>query len=267
VIPVDRCLLLHPLLDEMHAALDIEWPELRSLSLRAGIHTGDQMIVLEARQREVPEIEVDIPLSCVLYLRDGTALTLVGRDFCHETVLGRTFRISARSFFQVNTVQAEAMIGVIERYLEPSTEDVLLDVYCGVGVLGLSMQARVGRVIGIEEQPAAIRDARANAAGADAVTLIEGPAEAVLPGLEADVTKVVIDPPRQGCKEQVLHALLRLQPSRIVYVSCNPMTLARDARLLDQGGYRLIEAQAVDMFPQTHHVETVSLWQRSREDS
>ena len=262
-VPVDRCLLLHPLLDELHAALDVDWLGLRRLSLRAGIHTGEQMVVLETVDDEIPELAVDTPLSCVLSLQDGTDLALIGQNVYHEALRERIFCISASSFFQVNTVQAETMLDIVETYLALEAEDVLLDVYCGVGTFGLSLRDQVARVIGIEEHPAAIRDAQSNAGDDDRVTLVEGKAETIMSRLDAGVTKAVIDPPRQGCKPQVIDALVRLAPQRIVYVSCNPSTLARDAALLVQRGYRLVEVQPVDVFPQTYHVEVLSLWQRT----
>ena len=263
VVPIEQCLLLHPLLDDLHAALDVDWPELRRLSLRAGIHTGEQMAIFETEVDQAPELEVDIPLSCVLRTTDGTYLTLIGRDTYHETLRGRTFRVSAGSFFQVNSAQAEVMLDVVERYLDLEADDVLLDVYCGVGTLGLSMKDRVARVIGIEGHPAAIRDAYANADDVEKVTLIEGRASEIVPQLDERVTVVVVDPPRQGCGEQVIDALARLAPRRIAYVSCNPSTLARDATLLLERGYELREMQPVDFFPQTYHLETVSLWQHT----
>jgi len=266
VVPVERCLLLHPLLDELHQALDVEWPELERLSLRAGIHTGRQMIILETHGDEIPELDVTLPVSCVFRRSDGLDVAIIGQDTYLETIHDRPFQVSASSFFQVNTLQAEAMLDVVAKYLEPDPADVLLDVYCGVGTICLSFQDQVGTVIGIEEHPAAIEDAWINAAEDEAVTLIQARAEDVLPQLEERVTKVVIDPPRQGCKPQVIEALIRLGAERIVYVSCNPATLARDACLLAEGGYRLLEAQPIDMFPQTYHIETVSLWQRQEAD-
>jgi 23S rRNA (uracil1939-C5)-methyltransferase len=259
VVPIDRCLLLHPTLDELHAALDVEWPELRRLSLRAGINTGEQMVIMQTDE-EAPELKVDMPVSCLLWLGDGTELVLVGQDYYCETLRERPFCISASSFFQVNTAQTEELLAVVERFLDPEADDVLLDVYCGVGTIGLSMLEQVGRVIGIEEHPAAIRDAADNAGAAPTVTLIEGQAETVLPQLDEKVTLAVIDPPREGSKPQVLDALLRLAPRRLVYVSCNPSTLARDAARIAEGGYELVEVQPVDMFPQTYHVESVSLF-------
>ena len=262
VVPVERCLLLHPLLDEMHATLDMDWPEVRRLILRVGVRTGERMCVFEAEDDDAPELEVDLPLSCLLRLRDGTDVVLIGSSAYHEVLQGRTYRVSSSSFFQVNTDQAEVLLDVVHAYLDPRTADVLLDLYCGVGVMGLSVAEKVGQVIGIEEHPAAIADARTNrnAGPASHVRFIEGKAEALLPELEDTVTKVVLDPPRGGCKPGVLDALLRLAPERIVYVSCDPTTMARDAAYLAQGGYALVEVQPVDMFPQTYHVETVALW-------
>jgi 23S rRNA (uracil1939-C5)-methyltransferase len=195
----------------------------------------------------------------VLRLRDGSDLVLVGEGYYREALRDRLFRVSAGSFFQVNTTQTEEMLDIVERAVEPEAEDILLDVYCGVGTIGLSMQDKVGHVIGLEEHPAAVYDAEANADHLDAVTLIEGRAETILPRLDERVTKAVVDPPRQGCQPQVIDALLGLAPRRLVYVSCNPSTLARDAALFVKGGYELVEVQPVDMFPQTHHVESVSL--------
>lgn len=262
VVPVDHCLLLHPLLDELHAAMDIEWPDLKRLSLRAGVHTGERMVVLELGTNELPALDVDMPLSCVARLRDGTTVTMVGQSVYHEMLCERRFRVSASSFFQVNTAQTEVLLDTVASYLAPEPDDVLLDVYCGVGTLGLSMVDRVAHVIGIEAHPAAIQDAWANADDSGAVTLIEGTAEQVVPQLAEPITKAVLDPPREGCAPDLLDALVRLAPRRIVYVSCNPSSLARDGMRLLQGNYQLVSAQPVDMFPQTHHVETVSLWQR-----
>ena len=267
VVPVARCLLLHPLLDELHTLLDVQWPELSRVSLRAGIRTGEQMIILEPSGDEIPELEVDVPLSCVLRLPDGRHLPLIGGDVLHERLRDRTFRILAGSFFQVNTVQAEVLLDRVEAYLDLQPDDLLLDIYCGVGTFGLSLLDRVDRLIGIEEGASAIDDAWANASGGTPgrVTLIEDRAERIVPLLDEPVTKVVIDPPREGCAPALLDALLALAPQRIAYVSCNPSTLGRDLARLVRAGYRLREVQPVDVFPQTYHVESVS-WLK-REDA
>ena len=122
-VPIDRCLLLHSLLDEMYVALDLDWPELERLSLRAGIHTGEQLCIFEAADDEAPELEVDLPLSCVLQRRDGSEVVLVGSSSYHEVLKGKTYRVSASSFFQVNTTQAEVLLDVVAAYLEPQAEE------------------------------------------------------------------------------------------------------------------------------------------------
>ncbi|MBN1937746.1 MAG: 23S rRNA (uracil(1939)-C(5))-methyltransferase RlmD [Anaerolineae bacterium] len=263
VIPIEQCLLLHPLLDELHAAFDLEWPELTRLSLRAGIHTGQQMCILETADDQAPELEVDIPLSCLLRLNNGTDVVLIGRDAYQETLRNRPFRISSNSFFQVNTLQTEQLLNVVEQCLEPQPQDTLLDVYCGVGTLSLSFAGQVGQIIGIEGHPAAVQDAKFNTREGEQATFIEGNAARVLPNIQVKIDKAIIDPPRKGCAPEVLAEIARLTPERIVYVSCDPTTLARDAIQLVEHGYALVQAQPLDMFPQTFHIETVTWWQRA----
>jgi 23S rRNA (uracil1939-C5)-methyltransferase len=263
VMPIEVCYLLHPLLDDMFVALDLEHLELKRLSLRAGINTGQRMMIFETEDDEPPELEIDFPLSCVLLLSDGRAATLVGESHIVESLAGREYRVSASSFFQVNTIQAEALVQKVIDMLRPSLQgdETLLDAYCGVGTFALSLADRVGRAIGVEENREAIADAGLNADAADLpnVELIQGRVEDVLPDLEESIDLVILDPPRQGCPPETLKAVAGLDPTRIVYISCDPATLARDARTLLQNGYKLIEVQPVDMFPQTYHIETIAL--------
>jgi 23S rRNA (uracil1939-C5)-methyltransferase len=260
---LEVCYLLHPLLEELFAALDLELPELRRLSLRAGVNTGHQMMIFETHDDEPPALESDLPVSCVLLLSDGTPVNLIGNNYLTEVVAGRRFRISATSFFQVNTAAAGELVRLVSQYLAPAGDGTLLDAYCGVGTFALSLADKVGHVIGIEEDAGAVADARLNAAELANVEFIEGSVEALLPQLDRPIDLAVLDPPRQGCKPEALMALIELAPRRIVYVSCDPATLARDARKLADGGYQLVEVQPVDMFPQTYHIESVALWERS----
>jgi 23S rRNA (uracil1939-C5)-methyltransferase len=260
---IEVCYLLHPLLDELFAALDLELPGLTRLSLRAGINTGHQMIIFETQDDLPPALESDLPVSCVLLLSDGTPVNLIGHNHITEVLAGRRFRISTPSFFQVNTVATQELVRLVGEYLAPAGDEVLLDAYCGVGTFALSLADKVGQVIGVEEATSAVEDARLNAGGLATVEFIEGSVEAVLPQLDRPIDLAVVDPPRQGCKPEALTALIELAPRRIVYVSCDPATLARDARRLAESGYQLVEVQPVDMFPQTYHVESVALFGRS----
>jgi len=262
VVAIEVCYIMHPLIEEVFRALDLAFPQLKRVSIKVGTRTGQKLLILEMEEDVIPALEVDEPLSCVEFLSDGTLLTLVGDSHIVEEVGGRCFRISAASFFQVNTAQLEQLIEVVRGYLAPEGHEVLLDAYCGVGTFGLSLAREVGQVIGVEESDSALADARFNAQDAEKVEFMGGRVEDILLDLvRADV--VILDPPRQGCGREAITHLVRLAPAKIIYVSCDPATLARDIKRLREGGYHLVEAQPVDMFPQTYHVEAVALLERS----
>lgn len=194
---------------------------------------------------------------------------LWGAETITEEVGGLSFAISANSFFQVNSRQVETLYGEVARQVgEP--EGLLVDAYCGTGTIGLYLATRapsLGRLVGMDEVPQAIADARENAGRnlgdrASIARFLAGRVEALLPELiehEGTPGVVVLDPPRKGCEPEVLATLAAARIPRIVYVSCNPATLARDvAGLVHEHGYRLLDVQPVDMFPQTAHVETVA---------
>jgi 23S rRNA (uracil1939-C5)-methyltransferase len=304
VIAVDECLLLHPLLDEMHGALlagiaetdgvDATQPDeegeapdaqpviIRRLNLRAGINTGQRLLAFETAGDRAPGFVIeDLPVRCVVRRRDGAIEGLIGEPWIEEVVAGRAFRVSANSFFQVNTVGAEVMVDLAAEMLAPQGHETLLDGYCGVGLFGLSLAGHVGQVIAIEESEAACEDFAWNARDLDNVTLYEGPVEEVLAALGdglgqeignhpggtgpsggVRINLALIDPPRSGAGPEVVKHLARLRVSRLLYVSDDPATLARDARLLIEAGYRLEQVQPVDTFPQTYHIASLALFTR-----
>jgi 23S rRNA (uracil1939-C5)-methyltransferase len=262
VVPVKECLILDPLLDDLWAALDVEWPELRRLSLRCGSATGDLLAISELDHYEDFDIEVDFPVSCVLMLADGEVVVLMGNPYLKEHVAGRDYRVSAGSFFQVNTGGAEAMVALVRDMLAPRGEETLVDLYCGVGLFALSLADSVGRVIGVEIDTSAIADFRHNARNMENVELVEGATEEVIGGIVTATDLVVLDPPRSGAGKAVVGELAGLEAQRIVYVSCDPASLARDARALASAGYTLQSVQPIDMFPQTYHIETIALFVR-----
>ena len=194
-------------------------------------------------------------------------ITLWGEPWLWDNLGGFNFKISPGSFFQINPLQTEALYEKVVEYAALTGSETVFDLYCGIGTISLFLAHGAGRVIGVELDAAAVEDAKENVKvnGIGNVDFYEGAAEKIVPylyknGNRADVA--VVDPPRKGCAADLLETMTVMQPQRIVYVSCNPATLARDLGFLKQNGYFPREAQAVDMFPQTTHVETVVWLQR-----
>ncbi|MFQ5595387.1 MAG: class I SAM-dependent RNA methyltransferase, partial [Anaerolineae bacterium] len=252
-LPIDECLILHPKINAVLRALQGRCADVKhQVVVRYGFHTDELMVF--------PHVPVDgLPFE-------------TGQRYFHETLLGHRFQVFDSSFFQTNTLQAETLAQLVQEKLALAGDEVVVDAYCGVGAFGVLLAEQAGHIIGIEESATAIADARENIEGFDnpstssgrRIELIEGKTEAVLPQLEGPIDAVVLDPPRAGCRPVVLEALIKLRPARIVYVSCDPYTLARDLRILVDGGFDLMEVQPVDMFPQTHHIETVTTLQSQR---
>lgn len=259
VIPIQVCYIMQLEIEALWKSLDLEFPELRQVVLRGDMGTDDRLALLRSDFDELPELEVDFPVSINLEMSDGQVVTLIGAPWLTAHAAGRDFRVSADAFFQVNTRMAEVLVRQVREGLRPRGGQTLLDLYAGVGLFGLALADEMGQVIAIEEHPAAVRDWEVNALGLDHVRLLPGKVEAVLPTLDESVDLVVLDPPRAGVEPAALDALAALRAPRIVYVSCDPATLARDAARLVQQGYRVSYVQPVDMFPQTWHIECVAL--------
>jgi 23S rRNA (uracil1939-C5)-methyltransferase len=193
---------------------------------------------------------------------------VAGQEFLTDTVLGRRFRVSSDSFFQVNLVQTGVLIEKVLQMLDPQRTEVALDGYSGVGLFSAFLATRTARVVAIESQPSAVMDARANATlnNQNNITTLEGTLERIVGQLHYRRERIdiaLVDPPRAGCHPKALQALQVLGPRTICYVSCDPSTLARDIATLCAGGrYRLIAAQPIDMFPQTYHIECIALLNR-----
>ena len=197
-------------------------------------------------------------------------MTLYGPGCIEDTLCGVPVRLGPLSFYQVNTLAAERLYGIAAEYAQLEPDDVLLDLYCGMGTIGLSMANHCRELIGVEIIPEAIDSAKANAARmGDAVAAKsrffcadagEAAARLAAEGLRPDV--IMLDPPRKGCDETTLSAVVQMSPRRVVYVSCNPSTAARDAAWLGQHGYRAEKVQPVDLFPRTKHVEAIVSLQR-----
>jgi 23S rRNA (uracil1939-C5)-methyltransferase len=294
VLDIERCLLqsdrMNALLDEARrffaeralTAYEQEAGEglLRFLMLREGKHTGEMMANVVTAAPAVSELaplaqrlaaRVPQTSSVVMNVNPKKASVAVGveehllggRDHIRESIGGLTFQVSANSFFQTNTAQAERLFALVLESTGLTGAETVIDLYSGTGAIGLLLARRCRWVYGVELTQAAVDDAARNAEanGIANCTFLAGEVRFVLPsliakGITAEV--VVADPPRAGFHPKALHALLTLRPARIVYVSCNPSTLARDLGTLVRGGYRLEWVQPVDMFPHTPHIEAVA---------
>ena len=262
-LPIEECHLPETGINTFWRELQFESnKEVDRVSLRAG-HNEELMVVLESESPETPEIEIEADVS-VVHLFDEHAIVLAGQDNLLFNISGKDFRVSAASFFQVNTVMAEKMVEHLISKLPVTPSTTLLDVYCGVGLFSKFFAAKCQQVIGIETSESACEDFAFNLDEFDNVELYEGAAEDVLPGLAGRLdssTYVIVDPPRAGIERHALDAILSIKPQIIAYVSCDPSTLARDAARLIYGGYRLVDVTPFDLFPQTYHIESISIFE------
>ncbi|ALP36063.1 RNA methyltransferase [Paenibacillus sp. IHB B 3084] len=252
---------------------------LRHVVVKTAFRTGEMMLVLVTNGRDIPHadawigsIREHIPHVASICQNVNTKRTNVifgdetrvlwGRDVIYDYIGNVQFAISARSFYQVNPVQTEALYSKTVEYAGLTGKETVIDAYCGIGTISLFLAQHADQVYGVEIVKEAIEDARSNALlnNMRNVKFEVGASEDVIPawkeqGITADV--IVVDPPRKGCDPRLLETILEMKPERVVYVSCNPSTLARDLRILEDGGYRTLEVQPVDMFPHTVHVECV----------
>lgn len=303
IIDMDQCLIQHERSDEVVArvkeiarSLGISaYNEathtglLRHVVVKYGFATGELMVILVTNGTRIPSVEQwvraireAIPGVKSICHNVNTARTNVifgertkvlwGEEVIHDTIGDVKFAISPRSFYQVNPVQTEVLYRQALEYAGLTGKETVIDAYCGIGTISLFLARHAKQVYGVEIVEDAVADARRNAALNDLhnVTFAAGKAEEVIPawkqeGIVPDV--IVVDPPRKGCDAALLETMVAMRPERIVYVSCNPATLARDLRVLEDGGYRTLEAQPVDMFPHTTHIENVALIVRSDTDA
>ena len=256
----------------------------RHIFLRRGAHSGQIMVCLVCTRAKLPHAEQlctalreQFPAISTILLNVNAKNTnvilggenhiLYGPGYIEDTLCGVPVRLGPLSFYQVNTLAAERLYGVAAQYAQLTPDDTLLDLYCGMGTIGLSMADQCRELIGVEIVPEAIESAKANAARMGETVAAksrffcadagQAATQLAAEGLHPDI--VMLDPPRKGCDEATLSAVVRMAPRRVVYVSCNPATAARDAAWLEKNGYHAEKVQPVDLFPRTKHVEAVLL--------
>ena len=281
---------IEPYDEERHKGL------VRHILLRYGFATGEIMVCLVLNGRKLPHakeltgrlseirgmtsITVSVNTEKTNVIMGGEIITLWGQDYITDYIKDVKYQISPLSFYQVNPVQTRKLYETALQYAGLTENETVWDVYCGIGTISLFLAQKAGKVYGVEIVPQAIEDAKKNAEinGMDNVEFYVGKAEELLPkfyadyaashpGQQARADVMVVDPPRKGCEESVLDTMVQMQPQRIVYVSCDSATLARDVKYLRERGYELEKGRVVDMFPQTCHVETIVLLSHKSPDS
>ena len=254
---------------------------IRNLVVRRGHHSGEIMVILVTTRPKIFRVEQLIEqvikqfpeiVSVMQNINDQNTnaifgkewRVLYGQDYITDQMLGNSFQISGPAFYQVNTEMAEKLYQTAIDFAELSEEDVVIDAYSGIGTIGLSVAKHVKDVYGVEVIPEAVENSQKNASinGITNAHYVADSAENAMTkwsknGIKPDV--IIVDPPRKGLTESFIKASVAMQPEKITYVSCNPATMARDIKLYQELGYELKKVQPVDLFPQTHHVECVSL--------
>ncbi len=300
VLDMPDCPIVHPALDTLYQAVR-EW--MRShwgaaangyterFTLRVAVNAPRHihpsgtagLLTIEARPgsafdgeedpREIGqslmETIPDLVGVAILGLPGGRGRIVAGQDYVFDQVLDRTFRISAGSFFQINVAQTPVLVRQALEAAQPRSNDLALDGYSGVGLFSLFLAEHVRHVHAIESQPSAVADARASMAlnGTTNITVTEGVLERVLGTMQRQGTRIdlaLVDPPRSGCHPRALTELKQMAPHTLVYISCDPSTLARDLQQFCASDYQLVSVQPVDMFPFTAHIECVALCERVR---
>lgn len=256
---------------------------IRHISLRIGRNTGQILLTIVSKDWDVPKLELQAPLWMeanpnlvgVMLNRNADRTNTIlgeetrciaGQDYIEEIFAGLKFQLRADTFFQVYTEQAEVLVNLIQRELQLQKHEVIVDAYAGVGTLTLPLSKKVKQAIALEIQPQATAQAEQNAKinGICNVVFHTGTVEELLPKLDLEPDVILLDPPRKGCHPDAIAYLCQSEIPRIVYVSCNPATLARDLRLLvTTGNYKITKVQPLDFFPQTAHVESVVFLSKS----
>lgn len=236
-VDIERCLLMNDYINDVLSRLDGHCGETTQVAVRSGAKTGDSLIQ--------PTLKgADVPLE-------------TGQKTYVDSVQDLSFRVASPSFFQVNTEQLENIVGLVTESLGLTGSEVLIDAYAGVGTFAGLLAPYASKVIAIEESAASIEDAQYNLRHFNNIEIRKGKTEEVLLEMTEPVDAMIIDPPRAGCQKTALESIARLAPQRLIYVSCDPATLARDLRILS-GPFRIASVQPVDMFPQTYHVECLA---------
>lgn len=260
VIPIETCPIIREELFDLWQDVDLELPGLRKLTLRIG---DDEALLaaLEIDEAEPPELEADFPVSVSIILPDRTSAVLVGDTYSVQTINGRDFRVSPGCYFAPNSGMRTAVITTLLSLAKLQGTETVLDAYSGAGILTAFLAEQAQSVIAIEINEDAANDAIVNLNHTENVSLYQGWLEDVLPTLDVPFDVIVLDPTAKGLSTTAVDDIIARTCPKLLYISEDIATLARDGKRLAKAGYRLVEVQPIDSSPQTFHFQTVSLWQ------
>jgi 23S rRNA (uracil1939-C5)-methyltransferase len=258
VIHIEKCLLLEEPLNNLLGSLSFDSEAgLERVALRDD-SIGTPLLLLTGKSLNPPEFEVDFPLN-VVYRSPAGEMLLSGETFNTFEISGKSFQVSAGSFFQTNRTIAAQMVRHLLNEINFAEKPFILDLFCGVGFFSAYMAGNVARLVGIESSEDACSDFAVNLDPFDNVELYQGTVEQVLPSLEIQPDIAIIDPPRAGMAPAAMKALLKCRPGQIAYISCDPSTFARDLKQMAAAGYQIDSVTPFDMFPQTYHIEAIAI--------
>lgn len=262
LLPIQECHLPQDAINTLWQQLDLgAGSGIQRLGIRQDSYES-MMLIMEGEDPQPPDFSVDIPVSAVYTPPEADLTVLAGDDHLTFDILDRHFQVSARSFFQVNTPMAEKMVRFLLENLHFTGDSRAIELYAGVGLFSAFIAPQVEHLTAIESSGSACHDFITNLADFDNVVLYEAEAEAVMPTLNIQADILIADPPRAGLPPEVHDSLSAIQPRQITYISCDPATLARDTKKILQKEYRLLSVTPFDLFPQTAHIESISLFEK-----
>lgn len=261
---ISDCHLAHPDLTAVLSELNFDYERARRMTIQRD-NDGQIMLILEIDAEEAPRLHTDLPISVNLILPDKVPINLIGTAQSHFRIDGRAFRVTAGATIRPNIEQIEALVNAVMGALRLASHHRVLDLYAGVGIFSGFLAAKAALVTAVESYPPAATDADVNLSDFEQVDIIEGPVESVLSdmvGAAAAYDVALVDPPSGGLSPSIIADLARLPLQRLVYVSGDPPSLARDCKALYEAGFQLRQVQAVDMAPQTYYITAVACFER-----
>ena len=261
---ISECHVAHPDLIDLLGELDLDYDRAQKMTLRRG-SDGQMMLIFEIDAEEDPDLSTDLPLSVNLVLPDREPINLIGDSHSAFAIAGREIRVTAGSYLRGNISGVETLVAKVVDSMALTGEERLLDLYAGVGIFSTFLASQAALITLVESYPPAVNDADVNLSDFDNVDVVDGQVESVLADLSAEEERydaALVDPPSSGLNEDVIGGLSRLGVGRIVYVSSDPASLARDSKPLFDAGFHLREIQPIDLSPQTYYIDAVARFER-----